>query len=50
MCLTLSSKASERTRLWMPARAADVATMWGSGWIASSEFTHTMAALSDCSS
>ena len=39
-----NSVAMERTRFLMPARAAEVATMWGSGWAASRELTQTMAA------
>src|SRR5262245_45529740 len=45
-----SSVASERTRLSTPARAAEVATMCGSGWRASSEFTQTTAAAFERSS
>jgi hypothetical protein len=39
-----NSVAMERTRLTTPARAAEVATMCGSGCAASSELTQTMAA------
>ncbi|MCY1248959.1 hypothetical protein D9M72_624530 [compost metagenome] len=39
-----NSKAMERTRFFTPARAALVATMCGSGWLASSELTQTIAA------
>ena len=41
--LGANSVAMERTRFLRPARAAEVATMWGSGWEASSEFTQTIA-------
>jgi hypothetical protein len=43
--LGANSVAMERTRFLRPARAAEVATMCGSGWEASSEFTQTMADL-----
>lgn len=39
-----NSVAIERTRFSRPARAAEVATMCGSGWRASSELAQTMAA------
>jgi hypothetical protein len=39
-----NSVAMERTRFSTPARAAEVATMCGSGWRASSELAQTMAA------
>jgi hypothetical protein len=38
----------ERTRFTTPARAAEVATMCGSGWRASSELTQTTASPSAC--
>ncbi|MCY1459889.1 hypothetical protein D9M71_774020 [compost metagenome] len=44
MSFSANSVAIERTRFFSPARAAEVATMCGSGWLASSELTQTIEA------